>query len=581
MKGLVCSLAGDVYSISAAGYMLELDTAKAAARVILDGTAAATLDLRSAVCQLDGENKEIIDREPDIPVFAGCSDSESGLVFTFEGRSSLWLKTYRLVCTPLRFNYYVTVKGKGRVDSVNYFSGDPGGDKPGSGYEFAEGFNPCVSWYNTEDYYFRSSVSCHRWSVLTVPPMFCYSFRCEGLGQRLTLGLAAERGEHNFQSFDYRAFIKGWHTGFCLATDQHGHTSVDGEWTAPHIIGFGAEDEFDSMRKYCDYYFASGIADPSVNLTAPTPRFWHGPMLCGWIEQIMQGAKAGKSPPELARQDFYEGLVEKAHGFGLEPRVLIIDDKWQSEYATDHPDPAKWDDLRGFIDRRHAENCAVLLWFKLWDPEGWPEELCIVSDKGERRIDPSQPAFIAELDRILHRLLSDEPGRMNCDGFKLDFAFWNPIGRGFKTYSGRYGVELMYDMMKHIYDKAKEIKPYALINCSPCHPYFASICDQARLHDYNYNNRSNLEDLKMRAKLFAIANPGTLIDTDNAGFNTRRDSMRWLLNQPLTGVPDLYSLTPSESMPDMTDDDFYAIARVWREYSAKIDALYGGGKSFK
>ena len=77
----------------------------------------------------------------------------------------------------------------------------------------------------------------------------------------------------------------------------------------------------------------------------------------------------------------------------------------------------------------------------------------------------------------------------------------------------------------------------------------------------------------MRAKLFAIAIPGALMDTDNSAFITRRDTMRWQLNQQTVGVPDLYALCSTTF--DFNSEDLHAIAQVWNEYSAKIDAMLG------
>ena len=366
-----------------------------------------------------------------------------------------------------------------------------------------------------------------------------------------------------------------WGSGFYLATDQSGHTYVDGAWTAPAIIGYGAANEDDALRKYTDYYFTSGIAKPHDNRSFP--RFWYGPMLCGWLEQAMRvgdPAFPKMTVTELAREELYESLVDKLGKYDMHPTALIIDDKWQSHYATDEADPAKWKDLRAFVDRRHAEGIHTMLWFKLWDADGWDPALCVTADNGEVRIDPSTPEFLANLDRALYRILSADEGCYDCDGFKLDFAFFNPIGRRVKTHSGRYGVELLYDMMAYIYKKAKEIKPYALVNCSPCHPYFAHICDQARLHDYDPKNRENREDLEMRGRMFSLAMPGVLLDTDNSGFNTRRDTMRWQMDQAMIGVPDLYALMGNESCP-LTDEDFLAISAMWKEYARKIDLLCG------
>jgi len=558
------------YRVEAANYALniighEID-------VLVENNVFATLDVRCALpVTTDDDEGFIPDEEPSIPALVSAELGDNEAVFVWENKSSLWEKKYTLKCTWMHYTFAVTVKGKGRVDAVQYFTGDMTQKAHGSRYEFSEGFTPCISWYDPEDYTFKASVDCHRWSVLMVPPMFAYAFRMEGLNRRMGLGLVAERGEHNFNAFDYHVTRRGFDSRFYLETDQHGHTTVDGEWTAPYIIGLAGEDQWDVLRQYSDHYFASGIAKP-VN-RGPFPRFWHGPMVCGWIEQIVRAQAEGFAELDGAREELYEDMVRKMAGYDLHPTALIIDDKWMTHYATHIADPEKWPDMRAFVDRRHAEGINTMVWFKLWDADGWDEEICLKSDKGEVRIDPSHPKFLANLDEEMHRILSGDEGCYDCDGFKLDFAFFIPIGRKVHSYSGKYGVELLYDMMAYIYERAKAEKPYALVNCSPCHPYFGHICDQARLHDYEPKNRNNLEDLAMRARLFSTAMPGVLLDTDNAGFNTRRDTMRWMLMQPSIGVPDLYSLSATPSCP-LTRADFAAIAQVWKEYSAKIDAQY-------
>ena len=137
--------------------------------------------------------------------------------------------------------------------------------------------------------------------------------------------------------------------------------------------------------------------------------------------------------------------------------------------------------------------------------------------------------------------------------------------------SGKYGVELLYDLMHAIYTRAKAIKPDALINASPCHPYFADVCDHGRLHDYDYKNRNNRADMTMRARLYQAALPGLLLDTDNAGFAAKRDTMHWLLAQSHVGVPDLYALRGGPHC-DLNADDLAAVAENWAIYSRRIDA---------
>ena len=550
-------------------FSVEVEGAKVG--IVIDGVTAALLDMRSAVHQLNEKGERIRDEEPEEPVLIKSFEVGGGMDFVWKGKSSLWKeKIYTLSVGPLRFTYSFTVSGKGRVDGIEYFTGNAAEAGHGSGYEFQYGFFPCQSWYNEEDYYFRASTRCHRWSVLMVPPMFCYSFRMPGLARQLALGLVASAGEHNFNSFDYVPTAAGWRSAFHLETDQAGHTEVDGVWQAPWIVGYAAEDEFDAMRKYTDYYFL-GMKLPPKKIP---PKFWHGPMACGWIQQFSDNGLPWKGS-DGAREPVYLDYLARMKEAGLFPRCLIIDDKWQTEYGTDIADPAKWPDLRRFVDERRAEGIHTLLWFKIFDPEGIPEEAVVTTEKGERRVDPSHPAFLAILDEALHRIFSSDPDCYDCDGIKIDYAFQIPIGRAFRTYSGKYGVELLYEFMKHIYDRAKEIKPEAIINCSPCHPYFAGVCDQTRLHDYNPDNRYCREDMSMRAKMYAIAMPGVLLDTDNAGFNTKRDTMRWLLDQPSVGVPDLYCVSPIPGGFAFDGSELTALSAVWKEYTKRIDLEYG------
>ncbi len=183
--------------------------------VIICGTVFASLDIRTAVPVTNDDDSVTADSESSIPRLASSEVKQGEAIFTWTNQSQLWEKEYTLCCTYLRFRYYVKIKGKGRVDSVNYFSGNT--DKPGygSGYDFSEGFFPCRPYSMSEGYHFRASVGCCRPSIFMTPPMFCYAFRCEGIGERLALGLVAERGEHNFHTFNYNvAPMHGDYSGF-------------------------------------------------------------------------------------------------------------------------------------------------------------------------------------------------------------------------------------------------------------------------------------------------------------------------------------------------------------------------------
>ena len=552
-------------------YELMIDEKNAKFDVILDGCEFSALDVRSAVNQTSDSFEVIIDAEEHIPTLVSVEENGKNTIFTWESESSLWSKKiYTLECTPLRFIYKFKVFGHGKVDGVDYFSGNRADRACGSSFEFDRGFIPLATLPYEDDYWFKSSEKCSRLDELMIPPMFCYAFSCQGITKKLMLGLIAEKGEHNFHRFIYdHSSMTDKGGGFFLSTDQHGHTSVDGEWTAPYIIGYGDEEVFEGLRKYSDFYFSSGIAAPKKN--ALVPKFWHGPIACGWTEQYAM--RGSSSIFDACNQPVYENYINKLHEAGLYPRCLIIDDKWMTSYLTDIADEKKWPDLREFVDARHSQGIHTMLWFKLFDPDKVNGNFIIHADNEDRLIDPSHPEYIKLLDDALYRILSSDEGCYDCDGLKVDFAFFNPYGRNFTTYSGKYGAELLFDYTRHIYEKAKEIKPYAIINCSPAHPYFAAYCDQARIHDYDSANRSCKGDMKMRAKIFSIAMPGVLIDTDGGGRNTRRDVMRFLLAQPEFGIPDIYCISPLPYLK-FTEDDLATLSAVWGEYTDRIDAMY-------
>ena len=161
---------GRICTIAAQNYSLVIDTEKAIAGVVIGGAQFAKLDLRSAVNKLGGDLQPITDSEPEKPEFSGISEMPGQIVLVWKAKSALWDKQYSLICTPSRFRYRVGVSGEGRVDSVNYFSGDLSAGAHGSEYEFSEGFYPCAPWQPEDSYYFSPEKKYSRWNVLMIPP---------------------------------------------------------------------------------------------------------------------------------------------------------------------------------------------------------------------------------------------------------------------------------------------------------------------------------------------------------------------------------------------------------------------------
>ncbi|MBR5447267.1 MAG: hypothetical protein IKV40_02470 [Clostridia bacterium] len=558
-------------SVTASSYSLKLTNTDI--HVFLHGEEVATLHNLTALNTTHDDNETFTyDVEDNTGVTVEQVDDNT---FCWSTTSTVWeKKIYTLKCFENRFEYYITVKGKGRVDTVEYFASyrSPE-DKWRSINEFCEGFYPDID-LGSEDGTYRPERTRDIYWCLSVPPMFYHSYKCAGISTHLAFGVVAEMGEHNFTNLAYNA-SEG---RFCFTTDQYGHAVVDGKWTTPKMVVYTADDHYDAGDKYCSFYFDGGICPKGG--TPSRPRFWYGPISCGWIEQDAWASREpGRNIVHGSNETVYREMRDKLEKLDLHPQIMIIDDKWQTSYGDPYAHPDRWPDLRGFIDENYSCGIHTFLWYKLWADDGLPEECKIADELGNSYVemprtvvDPSHPTYKEILKKTIHRLLSSDEGCYNAAGFKFDFGFLQPRGRKVKTYSGKYGAELFFDYFKMLHTYVKEVKPDAVVNASPMHPIFGQFVDHARLHDYDSRSRNAKEVFEHRARLWGMANPTALIDTDGGGFNTHRDMMRMLKNQPNIGIPDIYCVSKLGNFC-LTEDEWKTVADLWREYGEKCDNL--------
>jgi len=567
--------------VEASTYAVEVSAN--AISVILAGEEVANLRPVSAVDTVNGEDTAVDKVLGEVSFRKTKIKGNPAFIWT--AKSENWEKTeYVLVCKQNNAEYFVRVSGKGDIERVNYFIGEQkDGTQPGSDYEFDTYYAPVPTVkgnrqgvFSAMDSYLNKDGSLDSLSYLTVPPMFVFTYDICGIEPKLAMGLVAKKGEHNFTEFNYITKYEGWMSKFWFTTDQTGHVTVDGTWETPAIIIYGADNRSDSLKYYAEYYYNNGIAkrkDP----TEKKPRFWYGPMACGWIEQAAWGIKEGipRSGVDMAYQPAYDHFNEELERVNLHPQIMIIDDKWQTNYGSAEVNPEKWPDLRGWIDMNLEKyNRHVMLWYKLWDAEGLPDDMCMINAKnGEKRADPTNPKYQAYIKETMHRLLSSDEGCMNAYGLKLDYAFIQPVGRDYKSYSGKFGVELYVEYLKVIYEAVKAAKPEAIVSGSPCHPLFAEYIDHARLHDYFPDLRRCYEEFAFRREIYTTAMPGVLVDTDGAAFRSHRDTMRYMRLAPKLGIPDLYCLTDLPCI-HITDEDWADVAKVWKDYSDGIDEMF-------
>ena len=168
-------------------YSLEIGTS--AIRVYQDGVRVTDLMPATSVgtvTEVDGEFTEHEEHGERTPAaIEKISDGE----FLWKGTSDLWNKEYRLSCDREGFTYSVTVKGKGRIGKVDYFSAHlEDTDYTCSDYNFCEYFIPCGGTDPAFRNIMPAALPYRSFFELLIPPPYCFSFRTEGLeGRRVQL----------------------------------------------------------------------------------------------------------------------------------------------------------------------------------------------------------------------------------------------------------------------------------------------------------------------------------------------------------------------------------------------------------
>ena len=492
---------------------------------------------------------------------AADADSDPELVssedniFVWRVHSTVWQKKeYRLVVRDGAFVFTVTVEGKGAPVSVEYF-------RSRSLYN-AAGY----TLFNLHacDHERAKHLMCDEPAVLqpmrAAPPPYLFPFFNDYNDTVTGLGVVARRGEHNFRRFELHAPANGWRENTCWFTlPLEGGEAIDGRWESPAVFGCFGETDLDVLRQYSHWQYKHRDFTCRTAQDA-TPDWWRAPIFCGWVAQCdLADANPGSTAKDYATQATYERFSDKLDEIGLDPGVIIVDDKWQKAYGTLTPDPVKWPSLREFADDQHARGRKVLLWFKCWDHEGLPLEECVTRNGEPVCADPTNPAYLSRLKRAIYQLLSEDVGCCACDGFKVDFMDCLPELTGAEICrKGLYGVELMKCLFEAVYQFAKEAKPDALINASSLHPYFAGTCDQFRIHDYDAFVRSPISTMRFRSEMAQAVYPGVIVDTDGFHGRTKYENLRILLAQPDFGVPDLYYFPA-----DFTEEDWAQVRAAW------------------
>jgi hypothetical protein len=155
------------------------------------------------------------------------------------------------------------------------------------------------------------------------------------------------------------------------------------------------------------------------------------------------------------------------------------------------------------------------------------------------------------------------PDGLDADGLKVDFTARTPSGPGLTRRGAQWGVELLYQLMRCLYDASKAAKNDALVITHTPNPYFRDVTDMLRLNDVNME-RPVVDQMRHRARIATLACPDALIDTDNWPMPDRASWRDYVAVQAELGVPSLYYATHVDTSGEELDaGDYAAVADSW------------------
>lgn len=375
--------------------------------------------------------------------------------------------------------------------------------------------------------------------------------------------------------------------GFHLCLEYEGHTDVDGWYRTPAVlISPGHVDPYEGLGAHRRWLERRGWASRRHGGTAQRPAWWSEPMFCGWGAQMARSRVTGLPAPKLSAQAEYDAHLAHLNAHGLDPGTVVIDDKWQQRYGSWRPDPARWPDLRAWIDDQHRQGRRVLLWWKAWATEGIPDELCVRTPDGRPvTLDPGHPAARDWLAENVRHMLA--PDGLDADGLKVDFTADTPSGESLTGHPGRWGIALLHQYLEILYRSAKQAKPEALVITHTPHPAFADVTDMVRLNDMLRLDDPDpyapvVPQMRMRAAVAAAACPGTLIDTDDWCAPDREQWRAYTGVKDRLGVPALYVSTHLDRTGEPLEElDYAALRQLWSRWRARLEGGEKGGRQWQ
>lgn len=517
-------------------------------------------------------------------------------------RSSIWKsKKSFYIFTPEGIEHYIEIQGSGILDRLYFCMGLLDGMVIGSIPGFDSFIPGCPNFLTKKEFfsneYFSNKVANEptHWGLALNSGPLIYIFSKENVKQRMWAGLVVKKGENTFDCFDFNYKTKevlttndGIINAQSFSLGYFGNLSVKDVWESPHLFFGFARDKGECMKDYCR------LLEKRKSIQLPVKKktfiWWHKPIFCGWHEQVALGEKkeqalsrvrleSGRTIMDECTQDNHEKWLRIVQRHKIPVGTIIIDAKWQKEFAGFEVDTRKWHDMRGFIDRCHAQGIKVVLWILAWSKEGLGKNECILKDNKPVAMDPTSPNYRKRLEDGITYMLSPKNGCLNADGLKIDGTNQIPVDYNVKVFGDIHGFELQHYYLDIIYKQAKKVKKDALISLYTASPYFRDVCDMVRVGDLYTTYGRSVDTLIERAEVLKIAMSQKPLDTDgNFRFSMEEDFLKELKEQVKLGIPTIYQAEylfqhrafNKPVIRKFSNEDYSKIRKIFNDYLKEI-----------
>lgn len=253
------------------------------------------------------------------------------------------------------------------------------------------------------------------------------------------------------------------------------------QFSYPIMFTVGRTNEFDVLKNITDIMNAKGI----INLSKPTYSWWRGSEFNTW--SLFNGNIGANENDTIAMANTYIN-----NSIPLD--ILTIDDKWMKYYGDSSANLTLFPNITNTIQQLHSKGLKVNLWWRVWTLESTSPKYnasWMIKDSSHNPtvyLDPTVP----QVQEYLQNETTTMIQTYGADGLKLDYTFILPQVNSPKMYYNdnlQSGDAAYYLYLRTVYNKAKQIRPDAMITVASPNPLFFDYLDVIRANDNAWTKR--------------------------------------------------------------------------------------------